>query len=85
MSIGDFIRLFFVFSAIQPILRQQMLEVMRSRKISQIDRDRKSRVSFWAPARDSCACSASRFPLYRDQRLRRTVAGYSDDRRRGAT
>lgn len=62
MSIGDFIRLFFVFSAIQPILRQQMLEVMRSRKISQIDRDRKSRVSFWAPARDSCACSASRLP-----------------------
>jgi ClpP class serine protease len=44
MSIGDFIWLFFVFSAIQPMLRQQMLEVMRARKISQIERKRNSRV-----------------------------------------
>jgi ClpP class serine protease len=44
MSIGDLVWLFFVFSAIQPMLRQQMLEAMRARKISQIERDRKSRV-----------------------------------------
>jgi ClpP class serine protease len=44
MSIGDLIWLFFVFSAIQPMLRQQMLEVMRARKISQIERKRNSRV-----------------------------------------
>jgi ClpP class serine protease len=44
MSIGDFVWLFFVFSAIQPMLRQQMLEAMRARKISQIERERKSRV-----------------------------------------
>jgi ClpP class serine protease len=44
MSIGDFVWLFFVFSAIQPMLRQQMLVAMRARKISQIERDRKSRV-----------------------------------------
>jgi ClpP class serine protease len=44
MSIGDLVWLFFVFSAIQPMLRQQMLEAMRTRKISQIERDRKSRV-----------------------------------------
>ena len=44
MSIGDLVWLFFVFSAIQPMLRQQMLEAMRARKISQIERGRKSRV-----------------------------------------
>jgi ClpP class serine protease len=44
MSIGDLVWLFFVFSAIYPMLRQQMLEAMRVRKISQIERDRKSRV-----------------------------------------
>jgi len=44
MSIGDLFWLFFIFSAIQPMLRQQMLEAMRARKISQLERDRKSRV-----------------------------------------
>jgi ClpP class serine protease len=44
MSIGDLVWMFFVFSAIYPMLRQQMLEAMRVRKISQIERDRKSRV-----------------------------------------
>src|SRR3979409_2045684 len=44
MSIGDLFWLFFMFSAIQPMLRQQMLEAMRARKISRLERDRKSRV-----------------------------------------
>ena len=44
MSIGDLVWLFFIFSAIQPMLRQQMLEAMRVRKISQLERERKSRV-----------------------------------------
>src|SRR3981189_3813858 len=44
MSIGDLIWLFFMFSAIQPILQQKMLEAMRMRKISQLERERKSRV-----------------------------------------
>jgi ClpP class serine protease len=44
MSIGDLFWLFFVFSAIQPMLRQKMLEAMRVRKISQLERERKSRV-----------------------------------------
>jgi ClpP class serine protease len=44
MSIGDLFWLFFIFSAIQPMLRQRMLEAMRARKISQLERDRKSRV-----------------------------------------
>jgi ClpP class serine protease len=44
MSIGDLVWLFFIFSAIQPMLRQQMLEVSRMRKIAKLERDRKSRV-----------------------------------------
>jgi ClpP class serine protease len=44
MSFGDFVWLFFLFSAIQPMLRQQILETMRMRKISQLERERKSRV-----------------------------------------
>src|SRR4030088_952982 len=44
MSFGDLIWLFFIFSAIQPMLRQRMLEAMRVRKISQLEHERKSRV-----------------------------------------
>src|ERR1700674_1913906 len=44
MSFGDLIWLFFILSAIQPMLQQKMLEAMRLRKISQIERERKSRV-----------------------------------------
>src|SRR6202030_1085191 len=44
MSMGDLVWLFFIFSAIQPMLRQQMLEAMRVRKISQLERERNSRV-----------------------------------------
>src|SRR6478736_1055037 len=44
MSVGDLLWLFFIFSAIQPVLQRKMLEAMRTRKISQIERERKSRV-----------------------------------------
>jgi ClpP class serine protease len=44
MSFGDLIWLFFIFSAVQPMLQQKMLEAMRVRKISQLERARKSRV-----------------------------------------
>src|SRR6195256_6369511 len=44
MSIGDLFWLFFIFSAIQPMLQQKMLEAMRLRKISQIESQRNSRV-----------------------------------------
>src|ERR1700732_3392703 len=43
MSFGDLIWLFFIFSAIQPMLQQKMLEAMRVRKISRLERERKSR------------------------------------------
>jgi ClpP class serine protease len=44
MSIGDLFWLFFMFTAIQPLLRQRMLEAMRVRKINQFESQRNSRV-----------------------------------------
>jgi ClpP class serine protease len=44
MSVGDLFWLFFMFTAIQPILRQRMLEAMRARKIAQLEAQRHSRV-----------------------------------------
>jgi ClpP class serine protease len=44
MTFNDFFWLFFMFTALQPLLRQRMLEVMRTRKIAQLERQRNSRV-----------------------------------------
>jgi ClpP class serine protease len=44
MSLGDLFWLFFVFTALQPMLRQRMLEAMRTRKIAQLESRRNSRV-----------------------------------------
>ncbi len=44
MHISDLFWLFFVFSALQPVLRQQMMDFMRTRKIAQLERSRNSRV-----------------------------------------
>jgi ClpP class serine protease len=44
MSITDIFWLFFLISALQPVIRQRMLEAMRARKIAQIERKRNSRV-----------------------------------------
>jgi ClpP class serine protease len=44
MSVGDLFWLFFMFTALQPVLRQRMLDAMRARKIAQLERQRNSRV-----------------------------------------
>ncbi|HEY3658477.1 MAG TPA: ATP-dependent Clp protease proteolytic subunit [Steroidobacteraceae bacterium] len=44
MSIGDIFWLFFMFTALQPVLRQHMLDAMRTRKIAQLEKQRDSRV-----------------------------------------
>jgi ClpP class serine protease len=44
MGIGDLLWLFFLFSAIQPMLRQRMLEASRLRVLHRIERARKSRM-----------------------------------------
>jgi ClpP class serine protease len=44
MSIMDIFWLFFILSALQPVLQQRMLDAMRMRKIAQLERKRNSRV-----------------------------------------
>ncbi len=44
MTPGDVIWLFFMFSALQPVLKQRFLEASRQRLIAKIERERKSRV-----------------------------------------
>ncbi len=44
MTPGDLIWMFFVFSAIQPVLKQRFLEASRQRLIAKIERERNSRV-----------------------------------------
>jgi ClpP class serine protease len=44
MSIGDLFWVFFMFTALQPMLQQRMLNAMRTRKIAQLERQRNSRV-----------------------------------------
>src|SRR6202047_4113667 len=44
MSISDLFWLFFVFTALQPVIRKHMMDAMRTRKIAQLERLRKSRV-----------------------------------------
>src|SRR6202011_5052929 len=44
MSIGDIFWLFFMFSALQPVLRQRMMDAMRTRKIARLESKRNSRV-----------------------------------------
>jgi ClpP class serine protease len=44
MTINDIFWMFFMFTALQPVLRQRMLEAMRTRKIGQLEGARNSRV-----------------------------------------
>ena len=44
MNWMDLIWLFFLLSALQPVLHQRMLEAMRTRKIAQVEKERGSRV-----------------------------------------
>jgi ClpP class serine protease len=44
MTFNDIFWLFFIFTALQPMLRQRMLEAMRTRKIAQLEFARNSRV-----------------------------------------
>jgi ClpP class serine protease len=44
MSVLDIFWIFFMLSALQPVIRQRMLDAMRMRKIAQLERERSSRV-----------------------------------------
>lgn len=44
MTVADILWIFFMLSALQPVLRQRMLDAMRMRRIAQLERARNSRV-----------------------------------------
>src|ERR1700731_4800365 len=44
MTVLDIFWIFFMLSALQPVIRQRMLDAMRTRKIAQLERQRNSRV-----------------------------------------
>ena len=82
MSVGDLFWLFFMFTAIQPMLRQRMLEAMRTRKIAQLEgRATLARHPARAPAGDDAAPRLSAHALHRHQRFRGRSPRHPDDGR----
>src|SRR4030081_2294892 len=63
MTPGDIIWLFFVFSALQPVLRQRYLEASRQRLIAKIEKQRKSRVILLVHRQETMSILG--FPAYR--------------------
>src|SRR3977135_536145 len=63
MSIGDLFWLFFMFTALQPVMRQRMLDAMRTRKIAQLETQRNSRVILLVHRQETMRCLG--FPLVR--------------------
>ena len=60
MSITDIFWLFFMFTALQPLLRQRMLEAMRTRKSRRSSGIGTRASSCLCIGRKQCGCSASR-------------------------
>ena len=63
MSPGDLIWLFFLFSALQPVLKQRFLEASRQRLIARIERQRGSRVILLVHRQETM--SVLGFPVFR--------------------
>src|SRR5258705_11804437 len=63
MSIGDVLWLFFMISALQPVIRQKMLEAARLRVLHRFESSRKSRVI--APVHRQETMSFLGFPIMR--------------------
>src|SRR6267378_2558958 len=63
MTPGDVIWFFFVFSALQPVLKQRYLEASRQRLIAKIERKRKSRVILLVHRQETMSLLG--FPVYR--------------------
>jgi len=63
MTPGDVIWFFFVFSALQPVLKQRMLEASRQRLIARIERKRGSRVILLVHRQEMMSILG--FPVYR--------------------
>jgi ClpP class serine protease len=63
MDIGHFFWLFFIFSAMQPVIKQRLLEASRQRLLARIERLRKSRVIVLAHRQETMSLLG--FPLMR--------------------
>ena len=63
MSPGDLIWLFFLFSALQPVLKQRFLEASRQRLIAKIERQRGSRVILLVHRQETMSLLG--FPVFR--------------------
>jgi ClpP class serine protease len=63
MTAGDVLWFFFMFSALQPVLKQRLLEASRQRLIARIERGRKSRVILLVHRQETM--SVLGFPLLR--------------------
>lgn len=63
MTPGDIMWMFFIISALQPVMKQRFLEASRQRLIAKIERDRKSRVILLVHRQESMNFLG--FPVYR--------------------
>ena len=63
MSPGDVLWLFFLISALQPVIRQRYLETSRQRLIAKIERQRKSRVILLVHRQETMSLLG--FPVFR--------------------
>src|SRR5436853_5969405 len=63
MNAGDVLWLFFMFSALQPVLKQRFLEASRQRLIAKLERRRKSRVILLVHRQETMSFLG--FPVYR--------------------
>src|ERR1700730_12972890 len=63
MTPGDFLWLFFMISALQPVLKQRYLEASRQRLIAKFERQRKSRVILLVHRQETMSFLG--FPVYR--------------------
>src|SRR3979409_2675852 len=63
MTPGDIVWMFFVFSALQPVLKQRFLDASRQRLIAKIERQRHSRVILLVHRQETMSLLG--FPVYR--------------------
>src|SRR5438132_14423694 len=63
MDPGQIIWLFFMFSALQPVIKQRMLEASRQRLLARIERERRSRVVLLVHRQETMSLLG--FPLFR--------------------
>jgi len=63
MNPGDVLWLFFLFSALQPVIKQRMLEASRQRLIARIEQKRNSRVILLVHRQETMSLLG--FPVFR--------------------